>query len=366
MYARHGSAAMARCRRPRLVRAWALLLLSLVVGSSNVALADDAGVTPEAPADTCPSTDAVWSYIAQLVPSAAPQLFSAKGHVDIVDLGDRYRVHVVADQGGLERMYVDRSRDCEQRTRFAAEFIVLALLPPRILLGGPTPTADAGAVPPAPPAPLPDSAPSSEAPPATPPVSTPTPPPAPPPPPQGTGTPARTRTAGRAVRLEALVVGVVSPPLLNAPVVTMWGAELRVGVGSGQIAGVASIGYLPRVEFEDGAFRGSVSRVPAAAGIRARSEIGGLEVSGDFGVTTVVEHYEGLSPHLPSDATFLAPGFEIGATVSPSPRAGISALASIRASWLPLAQDLVTLPAGVIGQTPSFWLGAALGISLGL
>jgi len=369
VYAPLGFAAMARSRRPRLARAWALSLsVGVAVGASRAALADDAGGPAEARTDTCPSPDAVWSYIAQLVPSAAPQLFSAKGHVDIVDQGDRYRVHVTTDQGGLERTYVDRSRDCEQRTRFAAEFIVLALLPPQILLGGPTTAADAGTIPSVASTPLPNPVPGPDVVPVAPPVDKPTTPRAlaRPVPQKVAEAPPRGRPARRMVRLEALAVGAVSPPLLDAPALAMWGGELRVRVGAGAIAGVASIGYLPRLEFQDGAFRGSVSRVPAMAGVRTRSEVGELEISGDFGVTAVVEHYEGVSPHFPSDATVLAPGLEIGATVAPPRRSGISALAGIRASWLPLAHDLVTLPSGVVAQTPSFWLGAAVGISLEL
>jgi hypothetical protein len=290
-------------------------------------------------------------YIAQLVPSAAAQLVAAKGRVDIVDLGDRYRVHVVTNEGGLERTYNDRSRDCDQRMRFAAEFIVLALLPPQMLLANPAPSPDAGTPPPTEPSSLAGSAPSAE---TLPPVSSPVRP------------PPKARAAGSVVRIEATAVGEVSAPVLNAPNVVMWGGELRVRVGSGAIAGVAGIGYLPRVEFAEGQFQASLSRVPAMAGIRVRSEILELDISGDLGVTAVVERYEGLSPHVPADATILAPGLEVGATLSSRPWAGLSALARVRASWLPFAQELVALPAGVLGKTPTFWIGAAVGVSLEL
>jgi hypothetical protein len=63
------------------------------------------------------------------VPSEAAQLIAAKPRVEIVDLGERYRVRVATDKGMLERTYTDPARDCEKRIRFAAEFIVVSLLP---------------------------------------------------------------------------------------------------------------------------------------------------------------------------------------------------------------------------------------------
>ncbi len=161
-------------------------------------------------------------------------------------------------------------------------------------------------------------------------------------------------------------MGQFSLPVLDAAPITMWGGEVRVRVGSGAIAGVAAIGYMPTTEFVEGGVRASVSRVPAVLGIRLRSEIRAVDVSGDVGVTTVVERYEGLSPHVPADATLLMPGLEVGASVSPRTPAGVSALASVRVSWLPAAQDLVAVPTGVLGKTPTFWMGAAVGISLDL
>ena len=163
MYAWRGFAAMAHCRRHRLAYAGAVLW-GLVAGTSGegLALAQDAGVSGGLQAELCPSPEAVWSYIAQLVPSAASQLASAKDRVDIVDLGDRYRVRVVTDEGALERTYADRSRDCDQRMRFAAEFIVLALLPPQMLLANPPPVADAGPPTPSVPTSLDGAAPGPE------------------------------------------------------------------------------------------------------------------------------------------------------------------------------------------------------------
>ncbi len=157
MYARRGFAAMARCRRHSSARASAVLCWVVASTSgATLALADDAGVVVDAQAELCPSPEGVWSTIAQLVPNEAAQLNAAKGRVDIVDLGDRYRVHVMTDEGALERTYSDCARDCEQRTRFAAEFIVLALLPPQMLLATPPLASDGG------PPPLPSGPPAHQ------------------------------------------------------------------------------------------------------------------------------------------------------------------------------------------------------------
>ena len=367
MYAWCGFAAMAHCRRHRLAIAGAVLG-GLVAGTSGagVALAQDAGVSAGPQAELCPSPEAVWSYIAQLVPSAATQLASAKERVDIVDLGDRYRVHVVTDEGALERTYADRSRDCDQRMRFAAEFIVLALLPPQMLLANPPPVADAGAPPPPGPTSFDGAAPGAEAVSPAAPVRGPEPPPPPDrrlaPPPR----PPNPHVTGSVVRLEAAAVAELSAPVMSAPAVTMWGGELRVRVGAGAIAGVAAVGYMPSEEFGVGAFRASLTRVPAMAGIRLRSQELALDVTGDIGVTAIVERYEGLDLHTPADATMFMPGLEVGASISPRPYAGLSALTSVRATWLPAARDIVALPSGVLGKTPTLWIGVAVGISLEL
>lgn len=129
---------------------------------------------------------------------------------------------------------------------------------------------------------------------------------------------------------------------------------------------MVGVAYLPTVDFGAGDFRGAVTRVPAIVGAGVRILDGGLRLRGSLAATATFERYEGISPHLPSDATRLAPGLEIGLTASPRALAGVAPVLSLLCAWLPLTQELVAAPQGNVALTPSIWFGAALGMSLEL
>jgi len=285
--------------------------------------------------------------------------------VEIADLGERYRVRVTTESGVLERTYGDPERDCDKRRRFVAEFIVLSVLPPELAIEpGPTPVPPAPSGATVPPVASPPASASSPAP------STPRVPPSPPPvlPPLPSAlpraSPSSTAPAGPSfARLELSLLGEASPAVVRSPGMVAWGADLRVRLGSGWLAGIAGVSYWPAADYVVSGVRGDVTRVPALAGLRLRARRRYFELAGDAGVAVAFERYAGESPHDPSDATRLAPGLEVGVLVSSPTLAGFAPFVGLRVDWFPLVQELAAAPQGNLGNTPSLWFGAAVGLS---
>ena len=294
-------------------------------------------------AATCPDPDVVWALVATIVPDGAEQLRAARRRVEIIDGGDQYVVRVGTGAETLERAYVDPARDCERRAQFAAEFIVLALMPPQL-----------GTV---------------ERPPSVQPGE-------PPPPPGVTNGAVVSRPAQREaparfeaepmVWIEPSLTGMASPSVLGAPSVFAWGIDLRGCVGSGALAGLVGIGFTPSTDFSLGDLRATITRVPAFAGLRLRSPVGRFLVSGDFGLVLAWERYAGTSPRTPLAATRWTPGFAADLVVSIRPSSRWAPFARLGAEVLPFADALGTTPEGVLGKTPSLWLGGALGLAVAM
>ena len=75
--------------------------------------------------------------MASLVPSGALESLPRTAAVDVADAGDTYRVRLTVSNTQRVRVYRDVARDCEQRARFAAVFVVLTLMPPELLIETP-------------------------------------------------------------------------------------------------------------------------------------------------------------------------------------------------------------------------------------
>jgi hypothetical protein len=310
--------------------------------------------------------------------------------VEILDEGPRYRVRVTLASGRvLERVYSDPARECATRTRFASEFIVVALMPPMIAdeairkaspnaatpapssvvpAPGASTSAAPAAVAPAPPGSAsPGSA--SEAAPAQPPPAPRAPPPATPAPvaqnresPQPESTPPRARW--RWLRLEIEAVGELAPKVLGAPSVLTIGPELRARLGRGAWGAFLSVAYEPPVPARADGVALRVMRVPIGAGARVRRRFGPFEVGGDLGAALAIESYAAPQLHRTNDDVWrVAPGLQAGAQASWEAAGVLGFVAGLRCTWLPLIQDLVATPAGSVGKTPSLWLGAVLGVS---
>ena len=75
--------------------------------------------------------------MATLVPRGALGALPRSASVDVADLGETYRVRLTTGNNQRVRVYRDLARDCEQRARFAAVFVVLTLMPPELLIDSP-------------------------------------------------------------------------------------------------------------------------------------------------------------------------------------------------------------------------------------
>jgi hypothetical protein len=364
---------MRRAQRLRRAGAYAAAILGTYVQLADPAAARAADPETASPGPACPDSEAVWATVVLLVPSEAERLLAAKPRVEIVDAGDRYRVRVATDTGTLERTYDDPTRDCEKRKRFAAEFVVVSLLPPQL---GVSPDATTSAS-----SQLHGGWPAAAATidlPGVPSGSTPAPPPATPspattapvvkpPPPERTSESTKDSGSTRPpfLRIELSAIGEASPSV-GAPASLAWGGDLRARLGRGAWSAVAGIGYLPNASFNVGDFSGNVNRVPAVAGVRAEVEKRYLHVDLDLALSAAFERYEGVSPHIPSAATRVTPGLELGVVASPHALFGLAPIAGVRAAWFPLTQELAAAPQGNLGSTPYLWIGAELGVSLEL
>ncbi len=291
----------------------------------------DSPIASASPA-TCPAPDSVWAFVVDMVPRAASQVLAAKPRVSLFDLNEKYRVRIATDGGTVERTNTDPARDCDQRARFVAEFIVLTLLPPQL---GP------GDVSPEPPAP-------------------PNPPRAPPPPPL-------VEVSGEAdpARIEVGVAVQEAPRVLGAPDLLSPGADARVRLGPGRFAAIVGAGYYPRASFQSGTVSGSLVRVPAVVGARARLVGGAIGLAADLALSVAFEGYAGTSPRLPREATRIAPGFEAGVIASARAPRAIALFIGLRCALFPVATDIGATPQGVVGKTPLLWFGGILGVAIG-
>ena len=341
-----------------------------------------------AAASHCPDEAAVWSSATALVPSAAGVLLAARPRVTIADLGDRYLVRVATDHGVLERTAVDPTRECDKRTRFAAEFIVLALLPPTAVIEGAATSPPSAATSPsaAPPpetsaAPSPSaSVPTAASPPRPPPTATAPSPsaaeraatPAHPPPPTpaapspsvastGTSTEGPTRDLRFGVELGVTAQG--APALLGAFPAADWGAEARLRFGSGPWTAIAAMTALPEVTFTARGDRIGLWRVPLEAGVRAALGTAWATFAADATLAVAYEQYTGKSTHAPQSASRWSPGVSVGAVAWAPPLAGFAPYLRLFCSLYPFAQSLVFLPDTNPPKTPSLWFGASVGIA---
>jgi hypothetical protein len=379
------------------------MVVGLTLGVAQASAADSRA--NDASASLCPEWESVWATVSKLVPDGVTSLAAAKPRVQIEDLGDRYRVRVTTPDETLERVYVDRERDCAKRNRFAAEFIVLALMPPRIA-GGPPPSASAAnsepAQPPssgggssstssgaesstagAPPArtasPSPPGAPPAPPPPSAPPPAAPSPSPAAsaplaPSPPltaapstavgpeRPPGSPSSTPPL---LRIELSAAFGAAPSVLDAPNILLWGGQIRARLGSGLVAIIAGASYWPRQSFHAGSFEGALTRVPSNVGFRLQDRLAWIELDGDLTFTVAYERYEGVSPKAPATASRFTPGSEVAFTARLTPGAAFAPFLSAYGAWFPSAQDITSAPA-IVGKTPSLWVGLALGVSYSL
>jgi hypothetical protein len=320
------------------------VVLAAGVARSVIAQAAPGGVErppmaerpPSAPEITstgaCPSADAIWTAMSSLVPSGALESLPRAAAVDVADAGETYRVRLTVSNTQRVRVYRDVARDCEQRARFAAVFVVLTLMPPELLIETPK---------------LPAAELASE--------------PAPPEPPPA---PIAALAPPRRLRFELAAMGDTAPAMASAPEMTGAGGEVRAAIGAGRLAALFAIGLQPRTDFTIGALRAREQRIPIDAGIRWRQIQRWVEIDGEFSLVAAIFRAQGLSPVVAREATRVDLGLRGGIVLRVGARdARVAPIIGVHAAYFPRPYDLALLPAGVVGRTPSLRLGATAGIA---
>ncbi len=280
----------------------------------------------------CPGAETLWTAMTALVPRGALESLPRAAVIDVADLGETYRVRLTT--GGVERVrvYRDLARDCDQRARFAAVFVVLTLLPPELLIDSPTPLLE------------PETT-----------VTSPRPPPV---------AGALLEPPPRPLRLELSALGDAAPAMLSAPGVSSPGVALRAAIGRGALIGVLGVALQASSTFTVGPLRARERRIPVEAGARLRHAGRWLEVGGELGLCAAYFRAEGLSPVVARAASGVDLGVRAGATLRVGPRAArLAPIAGVHGDYFPRPYDLSMQPNGVVGKTPTFRFGATAGLA---
>jgi hypothetical protein len=280
----------------------------------------------------CPEPQAVWAALGALVvmDRVEPRLRAMTGGtwpVEVTDLGSAFRVRA----GDRAREYEDDARDCGRRAKLAAVFVALAA----DSAGDPTAAKPAQ------------------------------PPPAPSPP---------------------VVVTVAGPPVAPAP--RMHVLHLEVAADARVAGGAWSVapGFLAQLAWERGRLsvaagaRGSAPRQTTIGGVRVQQWRVGAQIAArlrllenkpvspflELGAVAALVSERGSDLAMARAGTAGELGVVAGAGINFLRRDWGSALVLVEAELDPAPPTISAMPAGDVGRTPRVWLGAALGMSVGL
>ncbi len=280
---------------------------------------------------SCPDGRAIERAITALIPRG-PAALPESARATVEDTGEAYRVEVQSSAATRARLFRDAARDCEQRARFAAVFIVLTLLPPELAV-------------PAPPKPPPP--PSPPPPPRPPPAAA--PPPAPRPP---------------RWLLEIAALSEWAPAAFAAPPALALGGELAAAYRVGPIAAALSVAVEPRIDFSIGGLEVRELRVPIGAGARLQRAAHGVEVAGELAIVAAPFHAEGRNSAMPASGTRLDLGARAGGQIRfGGAQRRLAPFVGVQVSVFPWPYEISATPAGGLGTTPALWFGATLGVS---
>lgn len=324
----------------------------------------------------CPPAEAVRAAIFQLTSAERRRALPPNSRVTVSDEGQTYRVTVSGEGTAAQKSYTDPARDCARRTRFAAVFAILTLMPPELeedeaaVSTEPAPTAASE------PAPTGGSE-RPSAPSNPPPTDT----------SSGRGSSSKTeaeetsanddesergsRSAGRGprerplVRLELVALGETALGALEEPRGQSLGGELRAAFSRSSFAPLLTFGFAPPSRLEAGRVDVDVQRLQFGLGVRALSPLGPFTVGADLSLLGALERVAGVGLQHPARSN----AFELGArgAVLISLASGrVGPLLALHASAIPAPSEFEALPRGDVGRMPHVWLGAALGAYLGL
>jgi hypothetical protein len=295
-------------------------------------------------ASSCPAPPAVRAEVETLVPrdrldARLRAIGGASPPVEVIDLGVPFRV-VAA---GNLREYRDEGRDCAHRARIAAVFVVLVIDPAAIL---DAPAATATPAPPAPPRPV---------------TATPqaavvaAPPPAPPPP---------ERTRARLGLGAAVEAGIGSDARVG-----QLGLALRLGVGGGRLALSLGAAALAPVDTTIGGVRLHHRRLPADVSVRAQGAIAvgerHLEPFAEIGAGVALMQESALDLASRQTRTAVELGVRGAAGIYLAGPSRVTPFLALHVELVPAPPTISALPRGVVGHTPSLWVGASAGAAWG-
>jgi hypothetical protein len=305
-------------------------VLALALGVPRVARAEGAQQLSIAAVGVCPSAEEVTQELQLLLPDATLSLSTDALESDVI-VSDRDAVFTVKVRG-QRRRFRDAKRDCTERARHVAVFTVLIVDPLHVPA-----QASVAEEEPEP----------AEKPPAPPPR------PLPPPPVQAAepGTPFD------------LSLGPIAQVALKSDAQSTTqagglGLRLRYGRGVGVTLGLA--GLLPSsLHYELAQAR--ATWVPMDLGLSLSQSMNAWELGLDLGLSAALLVVEGQALDATQRASRLELGGRIGAQVRywASPHAGICG--GMFASYFPQPYSLQVEGLGVVGQTPSAWIGGSLG-----
>jgi hypothetical protein len=262
--------------------------------------------------DGCPSPAAVGAALHAILPDVITATDPSRAALRIELSDDGPAFHVAA--GAEARDFDDHSRRCGERANAAAVFVALVLEPPSI-------------------------------------TEAPVPPP--------------TR------RRRPVVVLTVAPSIAVAlaaraqqPVAA--GGELQLFVGNRFVGGVIGAEGLSPVTLQVTGARALLTRLPLWAALRGQLRRRTLELAIDLGLVLSFQVTEGLDVRPSVHETRLGLGLRAASQLVWWLRPRLGLVAGARFEWLPRPNDLILAGAGTVGATPSYWIGAMLGLALKL
>jgi hypothetical protein len=294
--------------------------------------------------------------------------------VVVSDEGSSYRVSVTGEGTTAQKTYRDPGRECARRTRFAAVFAILTLMPPEL---EPEPMPEPEATP------EPEQSPQTGAKPGSSASSSAAAKPS------GSevgtidakadatasgkrdeadessSTEAKTARPRPMLRFEFVGLGEQALGVGEEPRIRSLGIELRALLARGDFAPLLALGYAPSAELDAGVMQVEVRRMQASLGFRAHTELGPMDLGGELALLGALERIAGIGLEHTARGNGFELGFRVGALLSlASGRVG--PLVAFHASVFPTPNGFEALPRGEAGHMPHLWLGLSAGAFLGL
>jgi hypothetical protein len=277
---------------------------------------------------TCPSPEAVWAQIGALVPiegviARLRLIEEPRPPAEIFDLVGAFRVTV----GRRSRDYADEARDCANRARFAAIFIALVvgaddmMITPRSSLP-PTPVA------------------------AT-----------------ASATDMAFRRPG--VRVDLGATGVTG--ISGGGAVFLPGGDVRLSAGRRRLSFAFGVEVLPPADTTLGGVSVRQTVIGFDLGVRVSlGERRRLRPYADLAAAAELITERAVDLASSQSGSSYAFGARAAAGVAFATHSRFSPFGVLAVRWFPTPPDVFALPYGVVGSTPSLWLGATVGVSVGL